>query len=58
MEKVIEIDDMGKIISIFGEFDKNINIIKIEFDVAVVSRDSLIKISGNDENVIKAENVL
>lgn len=58
MEKVIEIDDMGKIISIFGEFDKNINIIKKEFDVAVVSRDSLIKISGNDENVIKAENVL
>jgi len=58
LEKVIEIDDMGKIISIFGEFDKNINIIKKEFDVAVVSRDSLIKISGNDENVIKAENVL
>ncbi len=58
MEKVIEIDDMGKIISIFGEFDRNINVIKKEFDVSVVSRDSLIKISGNDENVVKAENVL
>lgn len=58
MEKIIEISDIGKIISVFGEFDKNINIIKKEFDVSVVSRDSNVKISGLDENVIKAEAVI
>ncbi|MBQ4528630.1 MAG: PhoH family protein [Clostridia bacterium] len=58
MEKILEIEDMGKIISIFGEFDRNINKIKKEFDVSVVSRDSMVKISGNDENVLKAENVI
>ena len=58
MEKVLEIADIGKIIAIFGEFDKNINIIKKEFDVSVVSRDSMIKISGSDDNVIKTENVI
>ncbi|MBR5505158.1 MAG: PhoH family protein, partial [Clostridia bacterium] len=49
---------MGKIISIFGEFDKNINVIKKEFDVTVVSRDSMIKISGMDDNVLRAESVI
>ena len=58
MEKVLEISDIGKIISIFGEFDKNINIIKKEFDVAVVSRDSMIKISGMEDNVLRAEGVI
>lgn len=58
MEKIIEFSDIEKIIAVFGEFDKNINIIKKEFDVSVVSRDSNIKISGLDENVKKAETVI
>ncbi len=58
LEKVLEISDIGKIISIFGEFDKNINVIKKEFDVTVVSRDSMIKISGMDDNVLRAESVI
>ena len=58
MEKVLEISDIGKIISIFGEFDKNINVIKKEFDVTVLSRDSMIKISGAQDNVLRAENVI
>ncbi len=58
MEKIIEFSDIEKIIAVFGEFDKNINIIKKEFDVSVVSRDSNIKISGLDENVRKAETVI
>ncbi|MBE7050367.1 MAG: PhoH family protein [Ruminococcaceae bacterium] len=58
LEKIIEFSDIEKIISVFGEFDKNINIIKKEFDVSVVSRDSNIKISGLDENVKKAQTVI
>ena len=58
MEKVLEFLNIEKIISIFGEFDKNINAIKKEFNVTVTSRDSLIKISGESDSVIKAENVI
>ena len=52
MEKVLEISNIEKIISIFGEFDKNINTIKKEFNVMVTSRDSLIKISGESDDVL------
>jgi len=58
LEKVLELSDMEKIISIFGEFDKNINLIKKEFGVSVISRDTTIKIIGDQEDVIKAENVI
>ena len=58
MEKVLEISNIEKIISIFGEFDKNINTIKKEFNVMVTSRDSLIKISGESNDVLRAENVI
>jgi len=58
LEKVLEFLDIEKIISIFGEFDKNINAIKKEFNVSVTSRDSLIKISGDSDDVLSAENVI
>ena len=49
---------MEKIISIFGEYDKNINIIKKEFGVSVVSRDNKIKIIGDTPAVERAEKVI
>ncbi len=58
MEKVLEISSMEKVISIFGEFDKNINVIKKEFGVSVVSRDNIIKIIGDEASVIRAENAV
>lgn len=58
MEKILEISNMEKIISIFGEYDKNINIIKKEFGVSVVSRDNKIKIIGDTPAVERAEKVI
>ncbi len=58
MEKVLEISDMGKIISIFGEYDKNINVIKKEFGVSVISRDNMIKIIGDESAVLRAEKAI
>ncbi len=58
MEKILEISNMEKIISIFGEYDKNINIIKKEFGVSVVSRDNTIKIIGDESAVERAEKVI
>ncbi len=58
MEKVLELSDMEKVISVFGEFDKNINKIKKEFSVSVINRDTVIKIIGEPEDVVKAETVI
>lgn len=58
MEKLLEISDMEKIISIFGEYDKNINIIKKEFGVSVISRDNKIKIIGEEAAVMRAERAI
>lgn len=58
MEKVLNITGMEKIISIFGQFDKNIDIIMREFDVSVINRDDMIKISGSEKNVLKAETAI
>ena len=58
MEKILEFDSMEKVISIFGEYDKNINIISREFDVVIINRGAAIKISGLDSNVLMAERVI
>lgn len=58
MEKILQISDMGKIISIFGEYDKNINTIKREFGVSVINRDNTIKIIGDESAVLRAERTI
>ena len=58
MEKVLGITGMDKIISIFGEYDKNINVIKKEFGVSVLSRDNMIKIIGDEPAVLRAEKAI
>ena len=58
MEKVLNITNMEKIIAIFGQFDKNVNVIMREFDVSIVNRDDMIKISGSEKNVLKAETTI
>ena len=58
MEKVLGITGMDKIISIFGEYDKNINVIKKEFGVSILSRDNMIKIIGDEPAVLRAEKAI
>ncbi len=58
MEKVIEFDSIDKIISVFGEFDKNINLIKKEFEVNIISRGEAVRISGGDDEVAMAADVI
>ena len=54
MEKTALFDNMEKVIAIFGQFDKNINMIQKQLDVKIVNRDSSIKISGSEANVAMA----
>ncbi len=58
MEKILEIPQIERIISIFGEYDKNINIIKKEFGVSVISRGSTVKIIGDEAAVLRAEKAI
>ena len=51
MEKTVMFDDMGKVIAIFGQFDRNVNEIQKKLHVKIVNRDSSIKITGDEANV-------
>ena len=53
-EQTINIDRMEHAVSLFGSFDENIRNIEKEYSVAVVSRGSELKITGEAEGVAKA----
>lgn len=53
-EQTINIDIMEHAVSLFGSFDENIRNIEKEYSVAVVSRGSDLKITGEAEGVAKA----
>lgn len=55
IERSIPVDRMENIISVFGSFDQNLRVIESELSVKVSDRDSELKISGEDENVMRAE---
>ena len=55
LEQRISIERLEQAVNIFGSFDENIRIIEGEMGVSVVSRDSMLKVSGeNAENVMYA----
>ena len=58
IEKVINVDRMEHIISVFGSFDENLKIIEEELGVKVADRDSELKITGEAENVMHAEQAI
>ena len=53
-EQIISIERMEQAINLFGLFDENIRLIERELDVAVINRDSSLKITGEAENVMLA----
>lgn len=58
VDKVINVEKMEQIINLFGNYDENINIIQKQFNVVIYSRGSDIKISGAEENVAYATQVI
>ncbi len=54
IEQSISIERMEQAVNLFGAFDENIRIIEQELGVAVVNRESSLKISGEGENVMLA----
>lgn len=54
-ERIIQVDDVGEISAVCGVFDENINYIQRQYGVAVLSRGTDIRISGEDDGVRRAE---
>ena len=57
-EKSMSVDRMEYIISVFGSFDENLRIIENELNVRIADRDSELKISGDDEDIMYAERAI
>lgn len=57
MEKCIEFDTAEQVIEVFGDLDKNINLIRRELGVDIINRQSVVKISGDEQAVEMASTV-
>ena len=57
-EKILCIDRLENIISVFGSFDENLRLIESELDVKIIDRNSELTILGDDENVQYAEHTV
>lgn len=57
-ERIIQVSDVDEISSLFGSFDENINFIQRQFGVAVLSRGTDIRISGEEDGVRRAESAV
>ena len=57
-EKIISIENMEAIASLFGSFDENIRMIEREYAVSIVSRGSDLKIIGDEENIFNAQRAI
>ena len=59
MEKLIDVSDTSSLGAVFGEYDGNMKAVEEEFGVKVITRNSAVKISGDDEeSVEKARQVV
>lgn len=57
-EAVVNVSSMNSIIALLGQFDQNVNIIQRQYNVAILSRGTDIRISGEEEDVKKAQSAV
>ncbi len=57
-EVVINVDNIEQAISLFGNYDENINLLQKQYNVAILNRGNDIRISGNEEDVNKAKSAI
>ncbi len=51
----MNVSSIESVIALFGKFDENLNLIQKQYQAAVLARGNDIRISGDEENVKKAE---
>ena len=54
-EVTVQVDDLEKLHTLFGDLDSNISIIQKEYGVSVFSRDGVVKIVGQEDKVLSAQ---
>ncbi len=54
IEKIINVEKIDSVLTLFGSFDENINLLQKHYDVVILGRGGDIKITGAEENVEKA----
>ncbi len=57
-EKIINVDNTEKIMTLLGNCDSNLNSIQKKYGVVLISRGNSIKIMGEDESVARAEQAI
>lgn len=57
-EKIINVERMDAVLSLFGNYDENINLIQREYNVVILGRSEDIKITGDEEAVYKASEAI
>ena len=57
-EQTINIERMEEAVGLFGSFDENVRLIEKEYGVHIVNRGSAVKVSGEPEQVMRAEKAL
>ncbi len=58
IEQVLNIERSEHVLMLFGNYDKNIRILEEQFQVTIVCRGTEIKITGDSEDVAKAQRAL
>ena len=58
MDRIIAVDRVEDVLSVFGSFDQNLRIIESELGVKVLDRDDKIHICGEAEDVMLAEKAI
>ena len=56
--KTMDIERVEHLVNIFGDFDENIKRINKEFDVSITQRGGSLSITGDPENVMKAQRLV
>jgi len=57
-QRIISLSEEIDISNLFGSFDSNLKLLEKGLEVTITSRDNVIKVSGADENIDKASEVL
>lgn len=53
-ERVISVDNMDTMLTLFGSYDENVNLIQREYDVVILGRGDNIKVTGEEQGVFNA----
>ena len=53
-EVILNVNNIDDIISLFGSFDENVNLLQRQYDVSILSRGNDIRINGDEKAVKEA----